>query len=42
MAIFPVNANGFVPIVAASQSVPPYTYTGGIKLDALNRVVIAG
>lgn len=41
-ARFPVNSSGFVVMVAASQSVAPYTYADGLKLDANGALVVAG
>jgi len=41
-ALFPVNNQGLVPMVPQSQSVAPYTYQSGMKLDANGRVVIPG
>lgn len=41
-ARFPVNTDGYVVIVAASQSTAPYTYADGLKFDANGALVVAG
>lgn len=41
-ARFPIDpTTGFVLIVPASQSVAPYTYVDGLKLDATGALVVA-
>ena len=41
-ARFPLNASGYVVVVAASHAVAPYTYVDGLKFDATGALVVAG